>query len=350
MTAPITASPPQKPNKIMQFLGNMCPSITKCDGKKIQKIALEALKFLACVIIGVAAGGLIGLPIGATPIIVGAVLGGLTGGIAYFATICVIKAIQANGYSAYSHRTHAPVSLEKLTSSENLEVFKDVLIDHFSDKPWFQAWKARKGKHRKNMFNMQSKKTTPFTNDEAANYLVGKGISKGVSFAEAQELLKLTKTHPDLKGEDLIRRLRIENLFQRQILELLRFEVKEPALVQEVEDLRNHIPGLDMIGDPLTIDFKNMSIFKTTFSNFIQGKNAIGATLELVGKTRRYIFIRLTEPYSFYDPFSKKYTGLHENFKSEEAFIDTLYRHLRGYQRSWRGCHHPETGILKLYR
>lgn len=295
------------------------------------------------ILMGIAVGALIGSIIGANPIIIGAIVGGMAGGIVYAAVAGVIHVIKMKGYPAHAHaksvkhNNRKPLSTFKdWGSDDNLQVFKNVVIEHFSEKEWFKNWKGSKG----------------FTRDnQAAEHLFGKWIQKGLSIGESQELLRLSKKHPDLKGESFLRKVTAENLFKRQIPEFVRKDLEKEGgnagLISDVEAELDKIPDLEAAGS-IHYNLKNFGSFKTDLKPRLNSLS--GATFQFDGSKRPSLFIRLNKPYSFYDPFSKKFGGLHEDFKSEDDFINKLYQNLKCYHSKWRLSKPQETGIIKFYR
>lgn len=311
---------------------------------------------ILCVGVGACIGGIIGAPFAASMIAIGAVAGGIVGGFIYAAVMGVQHVIKKKAYPAHDHTqmtkrereeekekgkmNRKPLSTWGGTkdwgSDDNLRVFKDI-IKLFSNKPWFTAWKKHKD------FEKDS---------EAAEYLFGKWIPKGLSFGEAQVLLMISKTFPKLTGENFLRKVRPELLYLRQIPE---FILKDLALDPAGTDLRgqveaetSNIPKFDL-AHSREFNLRTLKSFRTDLKERLD-TNIIGATVELYGKNRPTLYIRLQEPYSFYDPFSKKFGGLHENFASKDDFIEKLSTHLKCFKSPWRFSKPQKAGIIKFYR
>jgi hypothetical protein len=341
MSISSVANPPTSKPSLLKKIVTKCQNC--CQDKKVQKVVVG----IFCAIIGGLVGALVGSIIGATPIIVGAVVGGLVGGMAYLATKSVLHVIKMQGYPAHAHAKSSKGNNKKPLSAwgtkdwgsdENLGIFKEVIREHFSKKPWFEAWKTHKG----------------FKKDfEATEYLFGKGIRKvPSSFGEAQELIRISKAYPELKGEDFLIRVHAEGLYQRQIPELVRqdlLEYPKKGLRKQLKAETETIRGLDL-ADSLGIDLKNLGSFATDLKDQRLDKDLTSATLQLDGKNKHTLYIRLKEPYCFYDPFSKKFGGLHEKFASKDKFIEKLCENLKCYRSKWRLSKPLETGTLKFYR
>lgn len=324
-------------NKPAACLKNCWAKFQKCiNDEKVKKVIGLALSL----IIGTSIGALIGTPIGATAIILGAVVGGATGGFVYAAVTSVLYVIQMMGYPAHDHvqAKGKPISLNKQgwETDDHLGVFRDVIKEQFANKQWFKDWKA----HKK--FE---------DNNQAAEYLFGKWVRKGVSLGESQELLRATKKDSDAKGEEFLAKVRAEGLFIRQIPEFIRKDLRnsdKETLKIQVEEEVNKFSDLELTEQPIPYEFKNFDSFKADLKQRLD-TGLTGAIFQLKGQNDPALFIRLKKPYSFYDPFSNTFGGLHE-FKSKEDFIEKLYEHLKCYGSRWRLMKPLEWGTIKYYR
>lgn len=346
ISSPVANKTPDKPT----FFDNIKKKGKDfCQNKLIMQIAIGILS----VMIGLGVGALVGSAFTASTIIIGAAVGAIVGGFTYAAVKGVQHVIRKKAYPAHEHTKMTKKEKEEAEenktgkikrkpiatdwrSDDHLLIFKDVVKEHFSEKPWFIAWKKHKGfKH----------------DDRAAEYLFGKWMPMGLSFGEAGELLRISKTDPKLQKDDLLNKVRAENLFLRQIPEFVREDLElNPALGTLLNDVAaeaSNIPDLEL-RSTLKINLKNFTSFESDLKQHLN--TDLGATLQFEGKKKPTLFIRLQKPYSFYDPFSKKFGGLHENFKSPDDFVKKLASHLECYRSKWRTYKPLKTGIIKFYR
>lgn len=331
MTVTQVVNPPPRERSSLEKTKDKAYNCLKDE--KVKQVAIG----LFSVIIGAGIGALIGTAFGATPIILGAAAGAIVGGFTYAAVTLALHIIKTNGYPAHHYVTEKPIStFRDWGTDDHLDVFKDVIKDFFKEIPWFIEWKKLKKFEKE---------------DDAAEYLFGKFIHQGFSFGEAKTLLSLSKKYVDLKGHEFLRKVRAEPLFLHQVAEWVRQDLisntKARDLRKKVEEDLDTVLGLETAGK-LKIDFKHLETFKETIKTKL-GKNLIGATLKLNGKDGHTLYISLKKPYRFYDPFSKRFGGLHE-FKTEQRFIDKLHDHLKHYTSPYRFSKKREKGVLKFYR
>lgn len=345
MTTPPVNNTSNNFDSVKKCFGKCWTGFKKCVAdEKVQKVML----FVFSLIIGTAIGALVGTPIGATAIILGAVVGAVTGGIVFGAVTGVKYVIQMKGYPAHAHviakdsdgkkvdRKPLSVGKQGWETDDHLGVFKDVIKEEFANKQWFKDWKAHKGFKE---------------NNQAAEYLFGKYVRKGVSLGECQELLRAAKKDDKLKGVEFLTRVRAEGLFIRQIPEFIRKDLKnsdKETLKIQVEEEIHKFPDL-ILDESTQYELKKFQSFKTHLSRRLD-TNLTGAIFQLKGKEDPALFIRLKAPYSFYDPFSNNFGGLHEEFKSPDEFIEKLYEHIKCYGSRWRMMQPLEWGTIKYYR
>lgn len=334
------AVPPITPKPKSGFSG-MLEKVFPClKNEKVKKVVMEIFKVLGMMALGAALGAILMLPMGVTLIIVGAVVGGIAMGITYLAANSVRSALKKHGYPSYKYRTVKPIPLEdKWLSDENQQEFKKVL-DKMLTHPrpdWVTKWMRHHD----------------FKSDRAMElHLWRQFLKQGVHHGEAQGMVLANLEHAALKGLDFLNKITPQNLFTRQILEIIRKDLlhfDEPEAHEMIRTRTHELPGL-VTCEKLTLTkrtLENKEQFKIAFLEYIADHQPQSATLRLRDKDKSHtLYIQFEPTLRFYDGYKHhQFAGFHEGvkhkkshdpFPSRDEFLDALYGHLRGYHSRLR--------------
>lgn len=312
------------PKNLFNKIENRFPKIKKLTGNpKVKKVAFEILKALGLSLLAAGFGALVSTPFGVPMIIAGAVCGGLTGGIAYFAVSSLIHAIKVKGFPAHPFCKSPPIHLEEWLSDENQKEFHQVIEKNLKQESWFQKWEE----------------LSHYRSKEKMQHALWCKIQKGVAKGEVRGLISAAHKHPTLSGVELLKKISAEELFYGQLLEIVAEDLakweawKEHAaiLTASAEILPLQKKGDLILG---THEIQDEAKFITQFKSFIhpvQDEPSF-CSLRLQGKGKSHaIFLQFKPTFRFYDSYSPKFGGMHEGFKTEEEGAKNLYAHLRGY-------------------
>lgn len=292
------------------------------ENRKVQIVAKQVFKALACIACGAGLGLLACTPIGAS-IAIGMGAGAAAGAFVYLAVASVHAAIQAFGFPSNRYLVAPPVTIENWSSDKKHNKFIKILTE-ISKLDCFKEW-------------LVSKKITAA---EGADR-IWKEFQGGLCQGQSQELVSLMKKHHDLTGGQLVHKLKAKKVFKRQIFEIIRADLPNN---QEIAALANNIPD----SKPLFHKSFSKSDLKHDHSLLLKelkdAKDSLEdpfqvlcATIRLQGDSEAHtIFVELHPTYRIYDTSNHIYTGLYEGFKTEKRFLKSLQRHIEGYHSAIR--------------
>lgn len=331
------------PRNILNKIENRFPKIKKITGNpKIKKIAIEVLKGLALSLLAAGFGALICSPFGATMIAIGAISGGVVGGLTFIAVTTVIQAIRSRGFPAHPFCKAPPIPLDDWLTDEHLKQFHDVIEKKLQPEPWFSKWV---GLYKRSKSKMQ--------------HALWRSIQKGVAAGETRALILAAQKNPSLGGLDLLKKISPEDLFYGQLLEIIAKDLAkwkawpEHATIlktlEEIPPLIKH--GEIPFGDLELNDEGKWSAQLKSFIHPVQDEPSWGC-LQLFGKEKSHtLFLQFKPSFRFYDSYNPKHGGMHEGFKTEDEWIKTLYSHLKGYHSRIRpSALKFNSALLRAYR
>ena len=293
------------------------------ENPKVIAVAKQVFKALACIAVGAGLGLLACTPLGIS-VGMGMGVGAAVGAIVFVAVAGVHAAIQALGFPINSHLVASPVSKDKWFSDESHKKFIKVL-KKVAENPFFKDW-------------LRKRNMTPA---EGANYL-WKEFQGGLCQGQSQSLITLMKKRHELKGEDLLGKLKEKEVFERQILEIIRADLPDN---KEVMDLAKNIPNTERLfrksfsksalENDSSLLFNQLKDEKNKLKDSFQ---CLNATIRLQNKKdpSHTIFVELHPTYRIYDASNHIYTGLYEGFESEEQFLNSLQKHIESYHSTIR--------------
>lgn len=310
------------PNYILQEIDKKYPKFKAFhENPKVQRVAGHAFKAIACIGFGAALGLVVVTPLG-TSLLVGIGVGAGIGVLSYFSVAGVLFILKKYGFPADRFKVSPPLSKDQWFSDKNYKKFKTVYtgLTHLD---CLQEWK----------------KTHHIQSDDKAQKKLWKECQKGFCQSEAQNLIALLKEDPDLSGQGLLNKIEAEDLFHRQILEIIRADLVDN---QEIEDLCLQIPNAkEILHKSFSKDeLKNDPLLLNSLKNELKRSKkyqAIAATIRLQNDNESHtIFVQLYPKFRFYDPYNPVFTGFHEGFKSKGQCLRMLQRHIQGYQTKTR--------------
>lgn len=292
------------------------------ENRKVKIVAIQVFKALACVACGAGLGLLACTPLGVS-VGIGIGAGAAAGAFIYLAVAGVHAIIQAYGFPANRYLVAPPVSSENWSSDEKHKKFIKILTK-IAELDSFKEWL------------IQEKITAAQGADR-----IWKDFQGGLCQGQSQSLVSIMEKHHELEGENLLHKLKAKNVFERQILEIIRADIpNNPEISELVEKIPNSEPLFyksfsrsDLKNDSSLL----LNELKDAKDALVDPFQVLTATIRLQNdKEAHTIFVELHPTYRIYDSGNHVYTGLYEGFKSEKRFLKALQRHIKGYQSAIR--------------
>ncbi len=292
------------------------------ENRKVKIVAMQIFKALACVACGAGLGALACTPFGVS-IFIGIGAGAAAGALVYFAVASVHAAIQAFGFPINYYLVAPPAPKDNWSSDENHQKFIKVLTK-IARLDCFQEWLTQEN----------------LTAQEGADRL-WKDFQGGVCQGQAQTLVSLMQKYHELKGDQLIYKLKPKKVFRQQILELIRADMPNNP---EINELAKEIPNATHLFHKSFTKSELKADSSLLFNELSAAKDALDDDYQVLAATIRLqnaeeahtIFVELHPTYRIYDSSSHIYTGLYEGFKTEKRFLKALQRHIKGYRSGIR--------------
>jgi hypothetical protein len=347
MTTATTNNPPASPTTTRPAnpLSNLNPlnAMKKAgSNSKVKKIALEVLKTLGIALLAAGLCAVSFASFGLAWLIGGTIAGGLLGGIAYIAIRSVYLTVRKEGFPSYRYKTAAPIDQETWLGDDQKKDFRRLLGEEFGPKEWFKEWK----------------RLHAFRSDKELERYLWLKIQKNARTGEAVAMLQAGKEHGKLKGERFLKKIEAEEVYRFQILTIIEKALRgfvAAAFADDVRHLLKHPPSGVRRGVSFELDALSLAHFDKFYENLkthvFEAERPARAALapELVDAPFEAallhpsshppaapLFIQFKPELRFYDSSHKKFSGLHEGFKTEEEFAKALFRHFRGYQSKLR--------------
>lgn len=300
------------PNYILQQIDNKYPKFKAFhENPKVQRVASQAFKALASIAFGALLGTIVISPLG-PGLLIGIGVGAGMGAFSYFAVAGVLFVLKKHGFPAHRFKVSPPLSKDRWFSDKNYKKFQTVYADlkHLDS---LDVWKQK--------LNINS--------DTKAQKKLWKECQKGFCHSEAQNLISLLKDDPEITGQGLLNKIEAEDLFFRQILEIIGAD--NSVLPNTEEILNQSFSKAELKKDPLLIN----NLRKILKEN--DPHQAVAATIRLQNDRESHmIFVQVYPVFRFYDPYNPVFTGFHEGFKSKGQCLRMLQRHIQGYQSKTR--------------
>lgn len=335
---PSSISAPSSPDCFDTISETFAPVKKFFENPKVKKVAIEILKGLACIAFGVAMGALSFTPLGAGMLAIGIGVGAGFGAFSYIGITTVQYIIKKYGFPSNRYCVAPPTSIEEWLSDDNYKKFEKVFTKKIAVLGvLYETWKTAQ--------NIDTK--------DAAKAYFWKEFQKGLCQSVAQTLIPLLKEHSALDGKELLREMKSKDIFHRQMLEIMRRDLTDPA----IDTLTFEIPGtkplphLELKKNDLEHDPRLLINSLKTYLNQKNPYQALAMTIRLQREAppAHTIYAELHPNWRFYDPSSILYSGMHEGFKSQDKFLISLQKHLLGFNSAARPGISFDEIIIRCY-